>query len=131
MKKIFSPDFIQMNHHRQKTLKTILLLLGLGFLYFLWLRVTHLSIPCIFRTITGFLCPGCGITTMILSLAELDFQRAFHANPFLFITGPLLLMELLYFFILQWMEKKLPKWNERLVILYGIALCIFGFCRNL
>ena len=116
--------------HRQRIVKTALSFLALGFIYFLWIQITHLTIPCPFRTITGFKCPGCGITTLILSLAKLDVQRAFRANPFLFVTGPLLLIQLVYFFILQWTERTLPKWNEIGVILYGILLCIFGIYRN-
>lgn len=116
---------------QQRILKTVLILLGLGVAYFIWLQITHLAIPCLFRTFTGWKCPGCGITTLIWNLAQLDFPEAFRANPFLFATGPFLLAELLYSFTLQWKGKRLPKWNETLLICYGLALCIFGFCRNL
>lgn len=108
-----------------------MIFLGLGIGYFIWLKLTGLAIPCLFRKTTGWLCPGCGITTLILSLAKLDFPGAYHANPFLFVTAPLLLAELGYSFVLRRRGKKLPKWNNVLVLFYCTALCIFGVLRNI
>lgn len=73
-------------------------MLGLGTAYYIWLRLTGLAIPCVFRMITGWKCPGCGITTLILCIAKFDFAGAFQANPFLFVTGPALLLEIGYSF---------------------------------
>lgn len=111
--------------------RTIIIILGLGMIYYIWLRLTNLAIPCIFRKVTGWLCPGCGITTLIICLAKLDFQGAYHANPFLFITGPFLLIELIYYDFLKMSERELPKWNHYLVVGYTIILCVFGVWRNL
>ncbi len=103
---------------------------GAGLCYFLWLKITHIPIPCLFRKITGFRCPGCGITTMIMRTARLDFAGAFSANPFLFVTAPLLLAELIYYTVLRAREKSLPRWNRCFVDLYAVALCVFGVVRN-
>ncbi len=112
--------------------KTIFfVLLGLGISYFFWLKITHIPIPCIFRKITGLRCPGCGITTMIMRSAKLDFSGAFAANPFLFVTAPLLLGELVYYVVLRSRGKSLPRWNDRLTICYTVALCAFGIMRNI
>ncbi len=111
--------------------RTIIIILGLGMIYYIWLRLTNLAIPCIFRKVTGWLCPGCGITTLIICLTKLDFQGAYHANPFLFITGPFLLIELIYCDFLKMRERELPKWNHYLVVGYTIILCAFGVWRNL
>ncbi|MBO5199218.1 MAG: DUF2752 domain-containing protein [Lachnospiraceae bacterium] len=109
----------------------ILILLGTGFAYFVWLKVTGLAIPCMFRIVTGWLCPGCGITTLIMNLTECNFAAAYQANPFLFVTGPLLAAELLYYAWLRYKGRKLPSWNNGLIIVYAIALCLFGAVRNL
>lgn len=37
-------------------------------------------IPCLFRRITGFLCPGCGNTRAALALLRLDVPAAIQAN---------------------------------------------------
>lgn len=109
----------------------IWILFVLGLAYFVWLKLTGFAIPCMFRKITGWLCPGCGITTLILCLTRLDFAGAWEANPFLFVTAPLLLAELLYVYWMQKKREKLPGWNNVLIIIYTIALCIFGVLRNL
>ena len=41
-----------------------------------------------FRTVTGWLCPGCGITRMMLHLGSGDLAAAFGDNPVLFCCFP-------------------------------------------
>lgn len=115
----------------KKELQTISLFLILGFLYYLWLSVTNIGIPCIFKLVTGWQCPGCGITHLCVDLLHFRFVQAYQANQFLFVTGPLLLIEWIYVFWLKVTGKALPKWNQWLVLLYLIALIIFGIGRNL
>lgn len=105
-------------------------ILIIGILYYIWARVTGIWIPCPFRKITGWLCPGCGITTLFMSLARLDFRGAFHANPFLFITGPVLLAEVIYDYVLRMKGRKLPKWNQICLYIYLVMLIAFGIIRN-
>lgn len=42
------------------------------------------GLPCPLRAITGVPCPGCGLTTAVISLARGDAVAAFVANPFVF-----------------------------------------------
>lgn len=106
-------------------------MLGLGIAYYIWIRITGLAIPCIFRKVTGWRCPGCGITTLILCVLDFDFSGAFNANPFLFVTGPVLMAELVYYFWIREKRKPLPRWNHWFIILYTAALCIYGILRNI
>ncbi|MDR3552125.1 MAG: DUF2752 domain-containing protein [Clostridia bacterium] len=46
--------------------------------------------PCIFRSITGLDCPGCGMTRAFYCLLHLDFAQAFRYNPFCFVLAPIL-----------------------------------------
>lgn len=103
----------------------------MGIAYYAWLRAGGTAIPCMFHKMTGWRCPGCGITTMMWNLLELDFVQAYRANPFLFLTGPLLLVELLYLSILSYKEREIPKWNGKALIVYICALVIFGVMRNI
>ena len=49
------------------------------------------GIPCIWRTLTGYPCPGCGLTRALGSISTLDFNSALHFNPIAFlIPGALL-----------------------------------------
>ncbi len=119
-----------MNDNIKKSIKTALLLITMGVCYLVWLKLGGPALPCIFRLITGFKCPGCGITTMFVSLASLDFKAAFSANPFLFVTAPFLCCEIIYFVYLKCKAMKFPEVHEAMVICYCIALCIFGIVRN-
>ncbi len=42
--------------------------------------------PCLFRALTGFYCPGCGMTRALHALLHLDIATAFRMNP-LVMTG--------------------------------------------
>ena len=66
-----------------------IILLAVGLAYAAFCLLTDLRIPCVFRTVTGLKCPGCGITTACLSLLSFDFQTAFLSNVGLFILSPL------------------------------------------
>ncbi|MFR5557923.1 MAG: hypothetical protein ACLTKE_14700 [Coprococcus sp.] len=55
---------------------------------------------------------------------------AFGANPFLFVTSPFLLGELAAEWIRVKRGKKMPGWNEKLLVVYTIFLCAFGIWRN-
>lgn len=55
-------------------------LLGAGLAYAVFAASTGLFIPCLFRKLTGFLCPGCGVSHMCLALLRLDFPGAWRAN---------------------------------------------------
>lgn len=115
----------------QKEIRYLLMIIGIGFGYYLWLNFTHLGIPCPFRTITGWLCPGCEITHMSIALIQLDFHTAYLENPFLLLTLPFLIGEILYQRYLQLTKQTNPQWNQVLLWLYVIALIIFGILRNL
>ena len=50
---------------------------------------SDVCIPCLWKTIFGFHCPGCGLTTALISLMKLDFRGAFESNWIIFIVMPL------------------------------------------
>ena len=56
----------------RKQLQTAGVFLLLGLAYFLLTQLTPLRIPCIFQKITGFACPGCGMTHLCMRLLRLD-----------------------------------------------------------
>lgn len=45
--------------------------------------------PCLWKMIFGFNCPGCGLTTSFISLIELNFMKAFENNWLIFLIVPL------------------------------------------
>lgn len=104
--------------------------LACGVLYYIVARYTAFSLPCPFRYITGYLCPGCGITTLLLAVSEGDFIAARIANPFLFYTLPLFIVSiLLRRFCLP--KASVQFLDKHIYPVYAIALICFGIYRNL
>ena len=114
-----------------KTIRTAAIVLAVGLCYLVWIKTTGIYIPCMFRLITGFKCPGCGITTMITALVSLDFETAFNANPFLFITAPLLCGELIYRLHARYNGREVLRIHDTAVICYAATLCVFGIIRDM
>lgn len=48
-------------------------------------------IPCLWKTLFHFHCPGCGLTTAFIEILNLNFVNAFNANPLIFIVLPIVL----------------------------------------
>lgn len=84
--------------------------------YYIFVRLTGLSLPCFFQTVTGLRCPGCGITHMLLSAAKLNFAAAFAVIKLIFAP--------------DWLEAN-SRALDILVFIALIALMIFGVLRNI
>jgi hypothetical protein len=121
-------------------LKNASFFLLLGIAYYIWLRITGIGIPCIFHKITGWSCPGCGMTTLIMSLLAGDPAGARAANPFIFYTWPVIAAEFIWSEIkaikgLNRDQRPLIKNTDRIfniiLIIYIAALVIFGILRNI
>ena len=116
---------------RIKKIGAPVMILFAGALYFWWLEHTGFGIPCLFRRITGFKCPGCGITHMLLHIIRFEPGAAFHDNPFLFLSLPFLMAETGFAYYLHRKGNKTPKWNTVMVFSYLILLIGFGIFRNI
>jgi len=69
----------------------IIVIVGAYFVFSAILKATtgiDVCIPCLWKTIFGFHCPGCGLTTAFIGLIELDFRKAFESNWIIFILVP-------------------------------------------
>ena len=121
-----------MNERAKRILKRNLIILAIGLAYVLWVRATGIGIPCLFYTVTGLKCPGCGISRMLLSLLRLDFRAAFHYNPFLLLTSPILVF-LLIESDLQYLRNERKKTLLGQILLWGelVGLLAYGIIRNI
>ena len=99
-------------------------------IYAVWFSLTGIGIPCPIRLVTGFQCPGCGITHMLASLLHGNLRGAWASNPFLLVTSPVLL-----YLVFREIRKPETSRGRRTVnvILYTYitALVIFGVLRNI
>lgn len=47
-----------------------------------------ICIPCIWKTLFDFSCPGCGLTTAFINLVKMDFKGALESNWLIYILIP-------------------------------------------
>lgn len=67
------------------------IIIGLYFVFSVVLSAffqIDITINCLWRTIFGFKCPGCGLTNACIELVKLRFHKAFECNPLVFIVIP-------------------------------------------
>ena len=102
-----------------------LFLIGSGILYLKVLSpALGISIPCIFREITGLYCPGCGMTRASLALLDGDIYQSFRYNMLIFIILPLLIL----FYVLEKRGKE--KYSQLLMGGMLFITVLFGVLRN-
>ena len=68
---------------------------------------------------------------MILALSRLDLKAAFHANAFLTVTLPYLILLLLYSAYKWIRNEKTGAKAEAAAVLYCAGLILFGILRNI
>ena len=103
-----------------------LFLVASGILYLKVLSpALGISIPCIFRKITGFYCPGCGMTRASLALLDGDIYQSFRYNMLIFIIVPLLIL----FYVLE--KKGKENYSQFLMGGMLVITIVFGVLRNL
>lgn len=119
---------------RHRAIKVITLTLGIiaiG-LIILFLKLNDIiELRCYIKDYTGYNCPGCGGTRMVMSLLKLDILQAFRWNPLLFIMIPFLAIIYIYsccYYIKHgYIEEKVA---TILVYVAGI-LIVYGIVRNI
>lgn len=110
----------------------ILFFIAIGILYYFVIKFTDISIPCVFYEITGFKCPGCGITSIIMSLAKLDFKSAFYYNPILFCLFIVWLVFYMFYFFTKTKCLSAKGWLFNVIVYSSIIiLLIWGVIRNI
>ncbi len=116
-----------------RLLKPIIVLLILGLLYLLFFRRFRIGIPCIFYTITGWKCPGCGMTHALSVLSKGDIKAAWDYNALSITALPVLCTYLFY----RWVRVNLGKgegfhiWEYVLLVLLFVSVVGYGIIRNI
>lgn len=78
----------EIRRRRKKAACVIGIVVGILLLYALFYSVTGLAVPCIFHLVTGWKCPGCGISTFSIYFLQGRFREALRENymaPFLYL----------------------------------------------
>ncbi len=102
---------------------------------FLFISINLKLPPCYVKALTGFDCPACGGTRMVINIAKLNFIKAFHYNPFMFLA---FIYGILFFILLNIsiLNKKAIQIINKLYCLkmcyiWCTGLIIFTIVRNL
>ena len=96
-------------------------------------HLTGHGLPCPFRALTGYLCPGCGMTRAGVAILGGDFAKAWQYNPLSLTLLPVFSLYLLYKtgrYILKGEEEFKLGESVFLLLLLLIAIC-FVIARNL
>lgn len=104
-----------------------------GLLYYLLHTYTGLGIPCPIRLLTGYLCPGCGVTRMAVSLIRGDISAAYAYNPFVLTVLPLLGIWSMYrtHTYIQTGKTDFSLWEIFLLAAILLGAVIFTIYRNM
>ena len=87
---------------------------------------------CVFFTLTGFKCPGCGSQRAIHSLLHLDFCQAFRYNGLLFLLIPYMAMLLISGIFKSKMERLYQALTKPAVIyILLVVILLWWLLRNI
>ena len=114
---------------------TVLVICLLIFVVYYFLNKNYgFSIPCMFQKITGYYCPGCGITRCLFAILRFKFYDAFMYNQLAFILLPFLgiwIMYKIYIYIVDKEDNFTNKIPYGVWIVLLIIVIAFGIVRNL
>ncbi len=107
-----------------------------GLLYFLTYALTSSLIqtpPCLFRTLTGLYCPGCGSRSALIQLARGKLYAAWRLNPLMILFLPAAVLFLFSQVKILFTGRSLPRFllHPSLVwTIFGLILAFWIF-RNI
>ena len=85
-------------------------------------KIFGLGLPCLFHSLTGLYCPGCGGTRAVRSLLRGDLRMSFQYHPLVLYAVLVLFLEM---FLRAFKRRETPldhKKRARIMILAGAAI---------
>lgn len=123
---------LDVEERKKKLRKDSLILVIVGVVYYFIFTLTGHGLPCIIRLITGYQCPGCGMTRAVAALVRGDFQTAFYENHLSVTLFPVVLLYLLFrcYRYIKGAESYFAWW-EIVFLTVSFIICIgYGVWRN-
>lgn len=108
-------------------------ILGCGIAILLSYALTGHGIPCLFRALTGYLCPGCGMTRATLSILTGHLAKAWSLNALSLTLVPVFLLYLGYRIIRYVLtgQESFRTWENVFLVLSLIIAILYAIVRNL
>lgn len=116
-----------------QVIKYMLLFILTGVLYGLFVEKTGFGIPCIFHLVTGWQCPGCGMTHMCIALLHLDIRTAYRSHPMMVVLLPVFGVVFVRYLVRYVYngQRRLSRSENGIIYLCIALLLIYAVVRNL
>ena len=121
---------------RKKRLKSLLIsaggLIAIGLINVLIFSLTGYGIPCFIRSLTGLLCPGCGMSHAVIALFHGDIMGMYTSNALSVTLVPILLIYLIWKGVLYVRTGKTDfrPWEIIFLTLIFLWMLFFFLYRN-
>lgn len=122
---------------KRKRIKRVFVILGIAGMFLLayavFYAITGIAIPCIFHEITGFRCPGCGISTFSVLALKMKWKEAIFKNlmaPFIYIYMLWVLFDFCKRYINTGKNAMMPQ-PEILNWIFLTAMAVWSIIRNI
>ena len=110
------------------TIRTAGCFLLAGIIYIAVYRIFGAGVPCLFRRVTGLLCPGCGMSRALGAISRGDILQAMQYNVLSVTLLPVILLYLFYravrYVKTGYDAFRIPEW---LFLLVCVSICVFYF----
>lgn len=112
--------------------KPLVALVILGFVYLFVFEKFDITIPCMFYKLTGYKCPGCGMTHAMGAIWNGDLLAAWEYNPLSLTVLPIMCIYLLYRLVRENLGKGegFYIWEYIFLVFFLGIVILFGYIRN-
>lgn len=110
-----------------KLLKQIGFILILGEIYLTIVLTTGYGIPCLFYKLTGWKCPGCGMTRAVTEIWKGNFKEALKYNFLSLTILPFICLYLLYRLVHEELHNGEGFHTWEYAVLIGLLIVIIGY----
>lgn len=116
----------------KKLLKNLLIIVALGICYLCFFLKFGFGIPCIFKKVTGYKCPGCGMTRAIAQLWKGNVEQALYYNKLVLNVLPITCLYLLYRAVryINGNDEGFYIWEYAVLSVLLIVTIGYGILRN-
>lgn len=113
-------------------IRPIVFVILIGTIYLFFFQKFGWGIPCIFRLVTGRMCPGCGMTHAIAEIANGNFTMALQYNALSLTVLPVMCIYIIFRIINEKIIKHdgFYKWEYVLIISVFIIVVGYWIVRN-
>lgn len=113
--------------------KSIALLFLFGFAYLVFFQKMGIGIPCLFYNLSGYKCPGCGMTHALSEIWNGNYLEAWRYNALSITVLPIACIYLLYRSIRDNLNtgKEFYIWEYILLAILFIVVLLYGYIRNI